>query len=124
MAVALCVVGALGAQESEDLFVVNRQIVQVEDSPYGFRILYRGAALDEYELYIPTDWIFKDRVALVSYTRRKSAPYAQFFYAVDSGDLRFMRLVLPRSSTNRAWTFHVDADAANKFANAQFGVGQ
>ena len=112
---------AQNTEGSNSIFVTNSQIEQIDDSAFGFRIIYRGGDFTQRELYIPTNWIFRDRVVLVSYSRRKSVPYAQFYYNTSDGALRLIRLVLPDNPLDPHWSISSDPDIQQKLASAVFG---
>ena len=118
----LVVFPLLAQEETQNLTSANFVVTQVYDSPYGFKVVYRQKDFSERVIYVPTRWVYKERVALVTYSKARSAPYLQLFYDVESGNFAFLRLVLPRSLEHPTWSFSREENLEQQFANASIDI--
>ena len=110
------------AQEGEqELFSVNYQIIRVWESAFGFRLVIRSPDFTERDFFVPTRWIFADKIALVSYARSPSAPYLQAYYN-NSEELQFFRLVLPRNLAHHTWQYDNEQGLREKFESASLNL--
>ena len=106
----------LPAQE-EGLFAVSRQVIRVWESPLGYRVIYRASNFQEKEFVVPTRWIYRDKIALVSFSRSSAAPFLQLYYGNDQ-QIRFFKLVLPDSPNHHIWGYDEQDGLEEIFARA------
>lgn len=117
----LFAVGAISVSAqttNQDVFAVNYQLVRVLQSSFGYRVVYRTADLVEKEFYVPTRWIFSDKIALVSFSRSTAAPLLQAYFSNNDEKLQFFRLVLPRNPHHPTWVHDIEEGLEERFQNA------
>lgn len=123
VALLLLLIGVtvLSAQSDSDVVSVNYTVVRVLESPFGYSLILRGSDLVEREFLVPTRWIYTDKVALVSFSDSAAAPYLQGYFGSQSGELRFVRLVLPRNADHPVWSYDVEEGLEERFQAASLG---
>jgi len=118
MALAFVGVMSLAAQEeTEAVFAINYAVTRVFESAFGYGVVYRTSNFRDEELLVPTRWIYKDKIALVGFSRSTSAPFLQVYYNSNQ-EVSFFRLILPRSPLHSTWEYEVDEGLEERFANA------
>lgn len=108
----------ISAQSNPDVFTANYSVAQIYESPYGYRVILSGPDFSEREVLVPARWIYSDKVALLSFSRSKAAPYFQGYFDRQSGELDFFRLVVPHNRRSLVWAYDSEDGLAERFQSA------